>query len=408
MLEYSPEYVTDDVWHRVVQVVTGFQSSGDTGSIQLQTFAAHRAYDTLQMAYVHENAVKLSSYLLGEFGHMISDTTPASKQFDAIVCHYSRETDTTKALMLLAVVKMYHSDETIHIKVIELLKLNKTSIDVELQTRCHEMTSLCHLSDDVRDTVLALMPPFAEGVQLNNPLIQRMKVQAKGRGTSRLHLEEVAKTEKGLLRPSHASQGRGGDETIELGPSRKAQDKSGGSSDGKTSGDSDDDHDDNKGKDDDGDDDDDEDSEEDNPTLPPPRCLSSASGKDVSSLWRYLCVSDAGCLFLSSSLCLNLKQQYLGANGRLAIQFVNKSAPGTCKVEVQSVEVQEVKAFRCKATPPPHTLEGGEQHVVQVDVQCLLPFLNPPKVDLSLFFYPLLCLVQQISLYRGHVCQWQS
>ena len=68
MLEYAPDSVNEDVWHRVVQVVTGIEEELHE---ELQQYSAQKAYACLE-SYPHPTMVKLAAYLLGEFGHVIS------------------------------------------------------------------------------------------------------------------------------------------------------------------------------------------------------------------------------------------------------------------------------------------------------------------------------------------------
>jgi AP-2 complex subunit alpha len=69
MLGYAPESVNEHVWHRVVQVVTGSEGEGaDADFEELQRYSAEKAYRALEAGTPHPTLVKLSSYLLGEFG----------------------------------------------------------------------------------------------------------------------------------------------------------------------------------------------------------------------------------------------------------------------------------------------------------------------------------------------------
>ncbi|KAF4736806.1 AP-2 complex subunit alpha-2, partial [Perkinsus olseni] len=83
MLEYSPESVSQDVWFRVVQVVTGFVNSDDVDDDTLdivQQYAAEKGMEACKSSsYPHETLVKLAAYLMGEFGHFLVNagkTTP--------------------------------------------------------------------------------------------------------------------------------------------------------------------------------------------------------------------------------------------------------------------------------------------------------------------------------------------
>jgi len=58
LINLAGDYVADDVWHRVVQMVTGHKD--------LQQYAAETCFKALEAARVHETAVCVGGYVLGE------------------------------------------------------------------------------------------------------------------------------------------------------------------------------------------------------------------------------------------------------------------------------------------------------------------------------------------------------
>lgn len=87
MLEYAPDSVNEDVWHRVVQVVTGNEEELHE---ELQQYSAQKAYSCLER-YPHPTMVKLAGYLLGEFGHVISREVSSAKQFAMLHRQFTRQ-----------------------------------------------------------------------------------------------------------------------------------------------------------------------------------------------------------------------------------------------------------------------------------------------------------------------------
>ena len=65
ILGIAGENVSDDIWHRVVQVVTNNED--------LQKYAASKFYHALESLTAHETAVKAGAYVLGEFGFALID-----------------------------------------------------------------------------------------------------------------------------------------------------------------------------------------------------------------------------------------------------------------------------------------------------------------------------------------------
>jgi AP-2 complex subunit alpha len=69
MLELAGDYVSDDILYRIVQIVTGFENQESNTSLQI--YACEKIIKLLEKDYVFESVVRLSSYLLGEFGYLV-------------------------------------------------------------------------------------------------------------------------------------------------------------------------------------------------------------------------------------------------------------------------------------------------------------------------------------------------
>jgi AP-2 complex subunit alpha len=69
MLELAGDYVSDDILYRIVQIVTGFENQESNTSLQI--YACEKIIKLLEKDYVFESVVRLSSYLLGEFGYLL-------------------------------------------------------------------------------------------------------------------------------------------------------------------------------------------------------------------------------------------------------------------------------------------------------------------------------------------------
>lgn len=63
LLERAGDFCSDDVWHRVVQLVTNNEGS--------QSYAAEQVMEVLQRGASHEALVCLAAYTLGEYGKLI-------------------------------------------------------------------------------------------------------------------------------------------------------------------------------------------------------------------------------------------------------------------------------------------------------------------------------------------------
>ncbi|KAF4750817.1 AP-2 complex subunit alpha-2, partial [Perkinsus olseni] len=97
-------------------------------------------------------------------------------------------------------------------------------------------------------------------------------------------------------------------------------------------------------------------------------------------LWKQLCVSDQGSFFQSNSLHINMKAEYGHGIGRLALQFINKGEDVTISNIKTQVPADPSDGFRVRTTPlKPDTLEPAQQAIEYIQVECLRPFLQPPR-----------------------------
>lgn len=65
LISLAGDFVSDDIWHRVIKIVTNHED--------IQEYAARHVFKALQSPTCHETTVKVGGYILGEFGHLISD-----------------------------------------------------------------------------------------------------------------------------------------------------------------------------------------------------------------------------------------------------------------------------------------------------------------------------------------------
>ena len=71
MIEVASSAISNDIWYRIAQIVTGF---GETEpNTELQRYAALKLYNQLNKAHVPDVLVKLGAFVLGEFGNLIID-----------------------------------------------------------------------------------------------------------------------------------------------------------------------------------------------------------------------------------------------------------------------------------------------------------------------------------------------
>jgi len=71
LIEHAGDYVSEDIWFRVAQIVTGFGEAPANQS--LQKYAAVKLFDLLQTPALHESMIKIGAYILSEYGSLIAD-----------------------------------------------------------------------------------------------------------------------------------------------------------------------------------------------------------------------------------------------------------------------------------------------------------------------------------------------
>lgn len=65
MLSVAGDFVSDVIWHRVVQIASNHKD--------LQKYAAGKLFRALLPAHVHAQTIKVGAYVLGEYGYLLSD-----------------------------------------------------------------------------------------------------------------------------------------------------------------------------------------------------------------------------------------------------------------------------------------------------------------------------------------------
>ncbi|KAH8877624.1 AP-2 complex subunit alpha-2 [Schistosoma japonicum] len=159
LIRVAGDYVSEEVWHRVIQIVINRED--------VQGYAAKTVFEALQAPACHENMVKVGGYILGEFGNLIAgDPRSAPKvQFNLLHSKFHLCTPTTRQLLLSTYMKFINLFPEIKSDIQSVLQndSNLRSSNVEIQQRATEYLALSRIAtDDVLATVLEEMPPFPE------------------------------------------------------------------------------------------------------------------------------------------------------------------------------------------------------------------------------------------------------
>jgi AP-2 complex subunit alpha len=159
LIEKAGDFVSDDIWYRVVQFVTN--------NDDLQAFAAAKAREYLDKPAVHETMVKVAGYLLGEYSHLLARRPGCSPKevFHIVHDKFPTVTTPTKAILLSAYVKiLMHTqplDQELQVQVEEVFKRCENVVDAEVQQRAVEYITLSRKGSSMVD-IMAEMPKFPE------------------------------------------------------------------------------------------------------------------------------------------------------------------------------------------------------------------------------------------------------
>lgn len=157
LIAMAGDHVSDEVWQRIIQIVTN--------NDELQVYAAQNILQYCKAESCHETLVKIGSYLLGEFGHLIADNKGCSpiEQFLALQSKFGACLSSTRAMILSAFIKFVNLFPEIRPQLLSAFRTFSHTLDSELQQRACEYLALATMpNDDLLRTVCDEMPPFPE------------------------------------------------------------------------------------------------------------------------------------------------------------------------------------------------------------------------------------------------------
>ncbi|SMQ48355.1 unnamed protein product [Zymoseptoria tritici ST99CH_1A5] len=157
LIAMAGDHVSDEVWQRIIQIVTN--------NDELQVYAAQNILQYCKAEQCHETLIKIGSYILGEFGHLIADTKGCSpiEQFIALQAKFGSSPPNTRAMILSAFVKFVNLFPEIRPQLLETFEMYTHSLDSELQQRACEYLAIASMpNDDLLRTICDEMPAFPE------------------------------------------------------------------------------------------------------------------------------------------------------------------------------------------------------------------------------------------------------
>lgn len=159
LIDKAGDFVSDDIWYRVVQFVTNNED--------LQPYAAIKAREYLDKPALHETMVKVSAYILGEYSHLLARRPGCSpKEIFSIIYDKLPTLSTNSVAILLStfakiLMHTQPADPELQEQVWAIFKKYESYTDVEIQQRAVEYFALSKKGEALMD-ILAEMPKFPE------------------------------------------------------------------------------------------------------------------------------------------------------------------------------------------------------------------------------------------------------
>lgn len=323
--------VPDDVWHRVVQIVTNNED--------LQKYTAQVMFRALEPKHIDETTAKFGAYVIGEFGFLNVDEPDMSspRQFDVLFQHYTTSSIATKCLILTAFIKMDNLFEDIRPRILEVFKKGTSHVDLETQQRACEYFTLHHSGDDTMKTVLEPMPVFPDNRE--SALVLRLRAQLSSEEDTPQNDQDEGHSEAprsddtdllGMGSPTQASSQRSGELDI-FGSSAP----------------------------------------------PPPTAVDPSK---LTAWFNKIVGSNQGVLFENDALQIGAKQEFRGSQGRVTLFYGNKSPQALNNL---GVVVKQNAFFRTQVEDVAKVLAPKQQLKQQIMVECMQPFVNPAEIVVS-------------------------
>lgn len=356
LLAMAGDHVSDEVWQRVIQIVTNNE--------ELQAYAADHLLKYLK-GDCHDSLIKIGSYVLGEFGHLIADQPGCSpiEQFLALQPKMFTCSDNTRAMILSSFIKFVNLFPEIKPQLLQMFRLYSHSPDPELQQRAFEYLKLATLpSDDLLRTVCDEMPPFSERASV---LLSRLHQRTAGTSDKRTWVvggkdantdqQEVLMAQTTGLKRTFTTIVNGGRNGIANGTAAK-----GGAS---------------------------KDLEGLDLSAKPSAAPNLASAAHLSPDWEYgfnrLYFADEGVLFEDAQIQVGLRSEYRAHLGVVKIYFTNKASfqVGSFTTTLDNPAAPNLKVDTKNL--PESTIQPAAQTQQTLFFEAHGPFSDAPTIRIS-------------------------
>lgn len=361
MISLAGDFVSDEIWHRVIQIVTNTE--------ELQDHAATTCFRFLKAPSVHETGLMVGAYILGEFGHQIKDTQVTGVAiFDCLRQKFATASPKSQCLILSCYIKMANTYPELKDDVSNVFQKYRTYVDTEMQQRACEYSVMnTHSDETLMNMVFDVMPNFPERESL---LLRRLYNIQQGNAIDRDAWAEQEEEKKKEEEKSSSDSGS------DSGSDSKSKSKSDGSKSGSDSGS---DSGGTKSSSSDSDSDSDSDSNSD-----------SGDEKDIKDIFisqdmnklRALWKKTKGVLYESEAVQIGYKCEIEGGNKiNIGLFFGNKNKKKAFKSLKTGIETNGL--VNARVSPETINIPPNKQIKQNLTIESKKPFVNSPVLSLS-------------------------
>lgn len=166
LLERAGDFCGEDIWHRVVQLVTNNEAS--------QAYAAGRVVEVLRRGASHEALMCMAGCVLGEYGKLVQASVPNLEQFRLLHERFPTLSIPTKGLLLSAYLKMLlhePGNTALQAEVVAVFSRYSRQLDPELQQRS---TEYLVLAQDPAKAAASYVLPMPKWEGRESALLKRL------------------------------------------------------------------------------------------------------------------------------------------------------------------------------------------------------------------------------------------
>lgn len=187
----NSEFLNKEIWERIIQIVI---NNEDLHTKTCRLLMNKLIKSEEQGSIINENLIKISCFLIGEYGYLIQKDFPPFVQFQLFFNLYMKSNLNSRSMILSTFFKFldYYPNEEFIPNILDLFEVEKSSVDLEIQSRANEYLNLFTLDSKLLNIIKPL-PPFETK---RNHLLARIGTIEKIVGVDRVRSLEKKKTEK--------------------------------------------------------------------------------------------------------------------------------------------------------------------------------------------------------------------